>query len=281
MPAPTPGHPAEMACAQRFLDCYNGEFGTTYAIAGRAEEVFPELSDTRWEFVAQQADSDEWSAIEVKRLPLLVGLDRGWSDWHKLCKDVSDELHGRLRGVILVHFPPTPNFSQRQRTTLIRVLADVILEHADSLAQDAEFRDIGPEIKERFADWPETKSSIHEYKAWGELKPCKLLLSKQSEQGSEVRLFGGVSSGGDLVSAHHAAMSQVFVAHKPVRANTQLKLAKSMGAESTILLLDADLASEPDLARIFLAEFPGDKLADIGRIYYVGNDEVTEVYSKF
>lgn len=279
MPAPTPDHPSEIACAQRFLDWYNREIGTTYAIAGRPEEIFPELGNTRWEFVARQPDSDEWSAIEVKRLPLLVGLDRESSDWHKLCRAVDDELHGQLRGVILVHFPPTPNFSQQQRTTLIRVLGEVILEHADSLAQDAEFRDIGPDIKERFADWPETKSSIHEYEDWGEFKPHKLLLSKQSEQGGEVRLSGGISSGGDLVSAHHAAMSQVFVAHKPVRANTQLKLAKSMGAKSTILLLDADLASQPDLARIFLAEYPADKLADIDHIYLVGSDEVTEVYS--
>jgi len=279
MLAPPPGHPWELACAQRFLDWYNREIGTTYAIAGRAEEIFPELSDTRWEFVARQPDSDEWSAIEVKRLPLLVALDRESSDWHKLCREVDDQLRGRLRGVIEVHFPPTPNFSQRQRATLTRVLGEVILEHADSLAQDAEFRDIGPDIKELFADWPETKSSIREYKDWGEFRPHKLLLSKRSELGGEVRLSGGASSGGNLVSAHHAAMSQVFVAHKPVRANTQLKLAKSMRAESTILLLDADLASQPDLARMFLTEFPADKLADIDRIYLVGNEEVTEVYS--
>jgi hypothetical protein len=183
-----------------------------------------------------------------------------------------------LTGVVLIHLPPPLDLSQQKRKDLVSVLADVLAENATTLCRGRGMRDFSPEIATRFPYWPQIKSNLEEYDRWGEFRPSPIYITKESDEGCEVRLFS-VGSGGDLAHAHDTALAQVFDKSKGVRANEQLKLATQYGADTTILLLDCDPGYQERYVENYLSSFPRELISYIDHIYAVGAGTVTEVFS--
>lgn len=274
----------ERICAQRFLNWLSYQRGANYSLQ-RAEEAYPDLKGRlRWEFVARRKGAAEWVAIEVKRIlfPQLgssLQLDRLRSDWKKLCSQVDTEVQGQLEGVIGIDRPPALILDQRKRKQLVTMLAEVIIREASGLKTAQELRDVGPQIAERFPDWPRTKSTLEEYEHWGEYRPSPVYLIRLPSQGCGVKLLAvGAGGGGDIKEIHQAALEKVFNPVEGVKANKQLGLAKARGAKCAVLLLDCFPVYFEGEIREYLRGLDHDLISEIGRIYSVTNEKVVEVY---
>lgn len=273
--------PSERFCAQTFIDWYNTQNRTAYAIQ-RADLVFPELvGNTNWDYVARQDGSDGWFGIEVKNV-LREALERRSSDWQKLCTQLKEKIQTELRGTVLIHADATIAFPQQKRKELLHVLAEVIPHEASTL-QMGGLKDIGPAVAAKFSVWPRERSTLDEYKQWGEWRPSRLYLGLDSRQGCELKLGVSSPSNDNLVRTCQERLDKIFDPQKGPQANRQLAVAKAKGADSTVLLLDCWLVSE---LRLFLpythqrlAKLKPHQLSAIDHIYLVGGQTVDEVHS--
>ena len=270
--------PSEKICAQRFVDWYNTQEGSSYVVE-RTEDVFSELiGKTRWDFIAWHKESGEWIALEVKKLPFLR-LESPLSFWRRLCSEVTTEAKSRFSDTFEVRLPPSLNLRQQERKELVTILAEVIAREANVSRPIGNPKDIGPEIATHFSDWPKTKSNGRkEYKQWGEYRPSRLLILRKSDEGCELKLGSSPQMMGHTKQAVESALDQIFKTQKAVQANGQLGLAKMKGARKTILLLDSDPACDENYIREYLLGLPPQHLSNIDRIYSVRASEVVEVF---
>ena len=115
----------EQTAARIFLTWLGGQQGDEWTFV-RAEEKFPELEGhTRWEFVAYQADSDEWIALEHKRL-VIEAIEAEFGGWEKVIGQANEVLQSDLQGTYLLDDLPRYNFYQSQRNELVQALTEVV-----------------------------------------------------------------------------------------------------------------------------------------------------------
>jgi len=223
----------EEICVELFLNWYKKQHNSEY-IYERAENHFPELQGKlRWEFIAYElANPQAWLGIEVKELSTTREVSR-WSEfWNKLCLELIEDLAGKgIQGKFTIIHPPVLNLKPEKRLEFRRVFVEVLTNKQSTLTED--FTDIGPDIADKFPNWPKKKSEpSDEYDKWGTYRPCKLEIKKVSDPRCEVISPISPIVARDLVELHEKTFSEADIKH----ANKQLKLAKEKGTRKTILL---------------------------------------------
>lgn len=268
----------EEICAQRFLDWYNKQRKTDY-IYKRTEEHFTELKGKpRWDFmVYERGNPEEWIGIEVKELATTREVSR-WSEfWDKLCLELTQDLASKgIQGKFRIIHPPVLNLKPEERLKFRRVFVKVLTNKQSTLKGD--FVDIGPDIADKFPNWPEEKSEpFDEYDKWGTYRPWKLEIKRISDQGCEV--ISPISpivlrNGAEL---HEKTFNEADIKH----ANKQLELAKEKGARKTILLFACYPFIEESVIKDQVQNLDRHLISDIDSIYLVdmGNkDRVVKIY---
>ena len=151
------------------------------------------------------------------------------------------------------------NLNKSSEGQLVVVLADVIEKYAPNM-KTRETKELGPEILQRFPDWP------HRLK-----NACEFELRKTAEGGSCIEMPGGV----DVFWEKQALREAI----ENLNMTTQLELARQKGFQWTFLLLDlkpefpwspnavtkvltAKDFSSPDVS-IYLVQVSGSKVAAV------------------
>jgi hypothetical protein len=181
------GEEAEEICAQHFLNWYNKQYRRDY-IHQRAEDYFPELKGgLRWEFVAYERNNlQDWVGIEVKELITVRETSIRFKFWQDLCLELTQDLAGReIKGEFGI-LPPVFDLRSEERLKFREAFIEVLCQEATNMKVD-EIINIGPDIADKFANWPKEKSSsLDEYYKWGEYRPSELQITKSADSGCEV-----------------------------------------------------------------------------------------------
>ena len=272
---------AEKICVQRFLNWYSKQHKRNY-IHQRAEDYFTKLKGgLRWEFVAYEPDSPQkWIGIEVKELITVREAHIELEFWRKLCLELTEDLEDKgIRGEFGI-LPPSFSLMPRDRQKFEKVFIEVLTEKKSALSADKGI-DIGPDIADKFINWPKDKSNLEEYYKWGEYRPSELLIYKSSDLGCEVSsLTSPIIGPYPVPEKHKETFNEVFTP-TGLKANKQLKLAKQKGARETILLLACDSFVEEGLIKSHVQSLDHQLISDIDCIYFVdmGNrDRVVKIY---
>ena len=272
----------ENTCAKIFLKWMGGQQGVEWLLI-RAEDEFPELAnETRWEFVARRADSDEeWIALEVKSLVSPEG-ESQHGNWRKLVDDVNKKVGGRLPGKYWLAHLPRYTFDQAQRKTLVDSLEGAILDAAKTL-REGEQEDIAPSVAACFSHWP--KDTRKQPKGFdpetreARFPPHPLLLLRGSGEGSSLGIGVGPIVGSWVDPALRTAI--IGLLKRESRANAQLGLAREKGAARTVLLLDERIDFDPQLAAEIIHGLDTSHLSNIDEVYMVstfGGERVQQVW---
>lgn len=262
----------EQQCIQTFLNWYNKRFKTSFSYY-RAEGVFPKIADsTRWDFIITQKEHSTWYAVEIKRLirpEAKIQLVR----WNKLLKSITNSLRNRLQGEFHVYGVPCLKLDKQKRTKLKRVLAELILQSAQSL-KNGETIDLGAQILRRFREWPSTPhlnpnlSPPIEHRV--NVDSC-FSLQRISDTGCSLELLFAQSGVFIVKQVVEEALTTLFDSEEMLQANKQLGLAKQKGAKETILLLDYHLPSwYPNcLRQVMVNNMNSQQLSNIDTTYIV------------
>lgn len=273
----------EEICVQRFLNWYNEQYNRSY-VHQRAEGYFPELKGgLRWEFVAYERDNRErWIGIEIKELATLKELHKQFDFWQGLCVELTQDLVGRgIEGEFDI-LPPSFRLIHKDRTKFRKAFVDVLIDKKSTKLN--EVIDIGPDIAEKFANWPRERiTSIKEYYKWGESCPSELMITKSSDLGCEVSSLTSPIVSGEVTEESKEVFDEVFMINKDgnIQANEQLKLAKVKGAKETILLLAYKFHINEELIRQRIQRLDCKLISDIDFVYVVdmGNKgRVAKIY---
>ncbi len=262
----------ETACAQCFCNWYNSRHGTNCTFE-RAEKFFPELAHkTRWEFVVfQRGNSNQWRAIEVKRL-IRPQVTIRFVQWKKLCTRLTKDLAGSLHGEFIVITTPPLKLDRTERQQLRKVLADVMVKKASGMTK-GNLVDLGPMILAQFPSWP-CKTDVKRDPQPQIVKTAVTLgLLKTSDHGCSVEP-GSAMSDAHLISEEiEAAISALLEPNtgEMLKANKQLGLAKEVGAKETILLLDCHryMYWRPEIVEGILADMDLNSMSNVDVIYLV------------
>jgi len=274
---------AEEICVQRFLNWYNEQHNRNY-VHQRAENYFPELqSGLRWEFVAYERDKREnWIGIEIKELATIKETHIQFEFWKELCAELTRDLATRgIQGRFGI-LPPSFRLIHKDRTKFRKALADVLIDKKSMKLN--EFVDIGPDIADRFTNWPEEKSKdMDEYNKWGECRPSELTITKSSDSGCEVSSLISPIIIREVGVESNEVFDEVFKVDKDgnIQANEQLELAKEKGARNTILLLACKFNVDEGLIRQRVTNLDRQLISDIDSIFlvYVGSkDRVVKIH---
>lgn len=275
----------ERECMETFLNWYNRRLKTSFSYQ-RAEDVFPEITDsTRWDFICRQNQYSSWYAAEIKRLirpEAIIQLVQ----WNKLLMNIKHSLLNRLKGEFLIYGVPSLKLERRKRTELKKVLAEVILQNAQSL-QNGESVELGSQILSQFNEWPHTEhlnmslSPPIEYEVLPEY--C-FTLEKVADTGCSLELAFSQSRVFILNQVVAEALTSLFEKGEMSQANEQLGLAKQKGAKETILLLDYHLPPSwrpNDAKQVLTNSMNPEQLSNIGAIYLVkaSQSRVSKVWS--
>jgi len=274
----------EQTAARIFLRWLGGQQGDEWTFV-RAEEKFPELEDhTRWEFVAYQADSDEWIALEHNRL-VIEAIEAEFGGWEKVVRQANEVLQSDLQGTYLLDDLPRYNFYQSQRNELVQALTEVVRQQANEVAT-GERCNIGSEIRNRFPEWPDdTREQPFVDLMNGQLvyPPHPLYIAKARDSGHKLRVAGYWSR--VPVWGDHPLARAVQDALKKGKSNPndQLGLARGKGATRTVLLLDDRIDFDPQVAGRVLGSLDPSHLPNIDEVYLVstfGGAHVRRVWPK-
>lgn len=256
----------EEMCVKRFLNWYNNQHKANY-IHQRAEDYLSELKGRlRWEFVAYEPDNPQkWIAIEVKELPSLMEISIQFNYWRDFCQELTEDLQGKIQGGFEIHLPPSLNVKRKKQHKLREAFVEVMMSK-ESILKANEHTDIGPDIADKFTNWPKKKSDLEEYDKFGEYRPCKLEIMKIKDSECEVKVATSPVIGGDVVKRHREALNKVF---NSAKANRQLRLAKSKGVTKTILLLACNSFDDEGLIKGYVQSLDRHLISDIDYIYFV------------
>ena len=269
---------AEEICVQRFLNWYSKQHKRNY-IHQRAEDYFRELKGgLRWEFVAYERDSpEEWIGIEVKELDIIREVSIWHNFWGDLCLELTQDLAVKgVRGKFKIIHPPVFIARGKERSKFREAFIKVLTDKESTLKAD--FTDIGPDIADKFTNWPREKSrNRDEYRKWRDLRPAKLLINKSPYSGCEVISSISPIVARDGAEIHEKTFNEAHIKH----ANKQLKLAKEKGAKKTILLFACKPFIYEDLIKNLVQDLDRHLISDIDCIYLVdmGSEEkVIKIY---
>jgi hypothetical protein len=241
----------EEICVERFLRWYNKQYKRDY-VYKKTEDHFTELrGKLNWDFIAYERDNlQEWIGIEVKELQFLREISISLTFWECLCSDLTKDLPGKgIQGEFKISFPPFLSLPQNERQRILDAFSEVLIGKQSDW-QVGESKDIGPDIADKFPNWPKEESEpFDEYDKWGTYRPCKLEITEVSGSGCNVSVVG-MSGSGDVVEKEKEAFNKVFKLKKNdvIQPDRQLKLAKERGARKTILLL-ANIGVDEDNTR--------------------------------
>lgn len=277
------GKMEEEMCVQRFLNWYNKQPKRNY-IYQRADTYFSDLKGKlNWDFVAYEYDDPkDWIGIEVKELAIVRETSIRFEFWRDLCLKLTQDLKGRgIQGEFGI-FPPVFDLKPQERLKLRKSFIEVLCQKAPNMLVN-EIIDIGPDIADKFANWPREKSnSLDEYDKWGEYHPSELQITKNADSGCEVSSLVSPLTLYDVPQSHEDAFNEVFkLKNDAIRANEQLKLAKEKEARETILLLACNSFVEEGLIKNQVRNLDCHLVSDIDYIYLVdiGNkDRVVKMY---
>jgi len=271
----------EETCVQRFLDWYNKEYKRSY-IHQRADAYFPEVKDNlNWDFVAYEHDKpEEWIGIEVKEITIVREDSIRFKFWRNLCLELTPDLEGRgIQGEFGI-LPPVFNLKAEERPEFREAFIEVLCQKAPNMKVN-EIINIGPDIADKFANWPREKSNPKEYHKWGEYRPAELIITISADSGYAVSSLSGPIIGCyDVAEKHKEAFNEVFNS-RGAKGNKQLKLAKEKGATKTILLLACNSFVEEGLIQNQVQNLDCHLISDIDYIYLVdiGNKgRVVKIY---
>jgi len=230
----------EEICVERFLNWYNKRQNRNY-IYEKATDCFTDLKDKlNWDFIAyERANPQEWIGIELKELdPLRKETSVFFTFWERLCSDLPKDLPGKgIQGEFEISFPPVFDLPQNDRQRFLEAFIQVLI-HRQSGWKVGETKDIGPEVWNKFPNWPTQRSDVDEWDEWGRDRPCKLEITKVSDSGCKVRVGTSPLVIGDVIEEDKKALNAVFkLKNGIVKPDRQLELAKKKGARKTILLL--------------------------------------------
>lgn len=269
----------EETCVQRFLNWYKKHHKRNYTYE-RAEKCFPDLKGRlRWEFVAYEADNPEkWIGIEVKELATTREVSKWFEFWKSLCLELTQDLAGKgVQGKFKIIHPPVFHLKPGERQEFRETFIEVLCQKAPNMKVN-EIIDIGPDIANKFANWPREKgNNLDEYDKWGEYRPSELEITKSSDSGCEVTSPISPIRARDAVKQHKETFNEADIKH----ANKQLKLAKGRGARETILLFACYPFVYEDLIRNEVQNLDRKLIAGIDEIYLVdmGNKgRVVKIY---
>lgn len=273
----------EEICVQRFLNWYNEQHNRSY-VHQRAENCFPELrGELRWEFVAYERDNREkWIGIEIKELATIRETHIQFEFWQGLCVELTQDLVGRgIEGEFDI-LPPSFRLIHKDRTKFRKAFVDVLIDKKSMKLNES--IDIGPDIAEKFANWPRERiTSMKEYYKWGESRPSELMITKSSDSGCEVSSLTSPIIIYEVSEESKEVFDEVFKIDKDgnMQANEQLKLAKEKGTRNTILLLACKFNIDEGLIGQRVKNLDRQFISDIDFIYlvYVGSkDRVVKIY---
>lgn len=264
------GEEAEGICVQRFLNWYNKQYKRNYTYE-RAENHFPKLKGgLRWEFVAYERNNrEEWIGIEIKELNTTREVSNWFEFWQGLCLELTKVLAAKgIQGKFKIIHPPVINLKPREHQKLLKAIIEVLINKESILNVD--FTDIGPDIADKFTNWPKQKSDLKEYDKWGEYCPSELLINKSPDSRCEVRSPISPIIARDAIEQHKETFSEAFKLKKgSIWPNEQLKLAKEKGARKTILLLACYPFVYEDLIKNQVQNLDHHLISDIDYIYLV------------
>lgn len=210
---------------QCVLDHHNKKYSRNITILARCEEIHPALrSKPRWDWSAMDKNNNGREiAIEVKRLTN-PRLQEKFSALHQICRELSQELSGKLRGIILLfirvweehRFDLQGDKGQQLKDTLKKL----ILKEAQSL-EVGKWQNLSQALRERLPDIVP--------------KDCSCNLYKLDHEGSYLSPHVNVGwwapvkelQGEDLEEFHKLLQS----------ANQQLGKAKARGIPDTFLII--------------------------------------------
>jgi hypothetical protein len=263
----------EKICVEHFLSWYNKQRKED-CIYEKTEDHFTELKGKLcWDFmVYERGNPQEWIGIEVKELSTMRDVS-GWSEfWNKLCLELTeDSVSKGIRGKFTIIHPPVLNLRPEKRINFRRAFVEVLTNKQSMLKGG--FVDIGPDIADKFPNWPKEKSEpFDEYDKWGTYRPCKLEIKKISDSGCEVISPISPIVLRDGVELHEKTFNEADIKH----ANKQLKLAKERGTKKTILLFACHPFIEESLIKDQVQNLDRHLISDIDSIYLVatGNKDI-------
>jgi len=266
----------ERICVDRFLNWYNTQYNRKY-IHEKATHRFPDLKNGDWDFVAYERGNPlDWIGIEVKELSTTREVSQ-WSEfWDRLCLDLTQDLASKgIQAKFAIIHPPVLDLEPRERVKFRRAFVEVLTNKQSTLKGG--FVDIGPDIADKFPNWPKEKSEpFNEYDKWGTYRPCKLEIKKISDSGCEVISPISPIRLRDAVELHEKTFDEADIKH----ANKQLKLAKEKGARKTILLFACYPFVEEGLIKGQVQNLDRHVIPDIDSIYLVAmgsNDIVVPI----
>ena len=272
----------EEICVQRFLNWYNEQHKGNY-IHQRADTYFPGLKDKlNWDFVAYELDNpQEWIGIELKGLSTTREVSNWFEFWEGFCSELTQDLAVKgIRGKFKIIHPPVLITRGKERSKLKRAFTEILINKETILK--AKFTDIGPDIADKFTNWPKTKSDPKEYDKWEEYRPSELLINKNPDSRCEVTSPISPIRARDAVKQHKEIFNEMFKLKKGgIPANKQLKLAKEKGARETILLFACYPFVYEDLIKNEVQNLDRHHISDIDYIYLVdmgSKGKVVKIY---
>lgn len=255
---------------QPALDYHNKKYNKNITIVGRCEEIHPKLKGRRcWDWSAIDKNNGGEIAIEVKRLTN-PKLQERFSELYKICRELSGELSGNLRGVFIlsVEVFEEGHFDLRgvNKQRLKEKLKELVVNEARSMENRQE-RDLAAELRVRL---PEVVPRDH----------CLRLL-KLDNAGSyvspscPVTWWGpsGEPQGQDLIAFQKLVQD----------ANRQLGEAKRKGISETFLIL-VELwfsGAEADVIQDTLRSFDPSDHNHIKFLYLVGSVAPPNIHELF
>lgn len=252
---------------QRVLDSHNEKYGTDIAIKGRYEEIYPQAKVRNWDWVAADNKSGGEVAIEVKRLTD-PQLQKWFSGLDKICRALSDELSGDLKGIFLLftEVSKEEHFDLRgtNRQRIKKSLKELILREAPSLGTEKE-KNLTAELRARLPGVLPQNCYFNLYKldSGGQyLIPGVGVIRRGSS---------GELQGEDLVEFQRLLKE---------RANEQLAEAKKKGiSETFFVILETWLSGmEAEVIQKTLRHLNPHDFCSIEYIYHVSHNSVSCVW---
>jgi len=266
----------EINGCQRFLGWYKKRHKRSY-IPQKADIYFPDIKDSlNWDFVAYESDNpQDWIGIEVKELATMKDIPIQSEFWGDLCLELIQDLKGKgIEGKFGI-LPPDFNLKSRERARFRKAFIEVLRQKSINMKIN-ETVNIGPDIADKFANWPREKiQNFNEYDKWGDDRPSEIQITKSANSGYELSCLTSPIIGGGVPQSHQEAFNEVFkLENGVIKANRQLELAKKMGAKETILLLACNPFVDEGLIKNWVQNLDRHRISDIDYIYLV------DIYNK-
>lgn len=217
----------------------------------------------------------------MKELQVLRETSKSFTFWERLCSDLTKNLPGKgIQGEFEISFPPVLDL-RGKRQKFLEAFSRVLIDKQSGW-QVGESKDIGPDIADKFPNWPKEKSEpFDEYDKWRTDRPCKLEIKKISDSGCKVSVVSSPLIIEDMVEEHKKAFNEVSkLKNDAIQADRQVKLAKEKGARKTILLL-AGIGVDEGLTKNSLHSLDHPLISHTDCIYLVDmgdNGGVIKVY---